>query len=181
MISTLNILKVSLGTVLDISRHLFIEVSLALCWTQHVFRCASISWIHVQDSQINVFEILSILSFFLSFFLSFSLSFVFLFLFFLHSFFFLCFVPFFSFMFLSFFLSFLSFFLSFFFLFSFSFLFFYIFFPFTLDLGSFYKYLPYNFFYKEIPCKFFPIKFIQDFPCKLIGDLQQKILQKNSL
>ena len=35
--------------------------------------------------------------------------------------------------------------------------------------------------YKEILCKIFPINFMKEFPSKLIGDLQQKILQKNSL
>ena len=34
------------------------------------------------------------------------------------------------------------------------------------------------FFYVEILCKIFPIHFIKEFTCKLIGDLRQKILQR---
>ena len=37
------------------------------------------------------------------------------------------------------------------------------------------------FFTRKSFVKLFLLNFIKEFPCKLIGDLQQKILQKNSL
>ena len=37
------------------------------------------------------------------------------------------------------------------------------------------------FFTRRSFVKLFLLNFIKEFPCKLIGDLQQKILQKNSL
>ena len=54
--------------------------------------------------------------------------------------------------------------------------------PFNFDLGSFYKEIPWKFFFTwKSFVKLFLLNFIKEFPFKLIWDLQQKILQKNSL
>ena len=59
----------------------------------------------------------------------------------------------------------------------------YIFFflPIFIFLGSFYLKFHWIFFYKEILCKIFPLQIYKGIPSKLVDDLQQKNLQKNSL
>ena len=54
--------------------------------------------------------------------------------------------------------------------------------PFNFELGPFYKGFPWIFFFhKEILCKIFPLKIYKGIPFKLVENLQQKNLQKNSL